>query len=185
MRPRRYSSIHSTASDAFSLVELVIVIVIIGVISAVAVPRLSSASKNAVSAALTASLTNVRKAADVYYAEHGSYPGYTPSSTSPNGVMFVEQLTLYSDARGNTSAIPSGTHIYGPYLRPPFPKNPINNLDTVTVIASPGDPTPAPGSAGWVAVLSHGYFGLLASGTDIAKFAADLGSSEKFVAGFN
>lgn len=182
---KRLSSKRRLERQAFSLVELVIVIVIIGVIAAVAVPRLSGASENATVTGLAASLTNVRKAVDVYYAEHGSYPGYTPSTTTPNGVKFVEQLLMYSDESGSTNAVPTATHIYGPYLRPPFPKNPINDLDTVTVKAAPADSDPAAGSAGWVAVLSHGYFGLLATAAEITELTEKIDINERFIRGFD
>jgi prepilin-type N-terminal cleavage/methylation domain-containing protein len=155
-------------ATAFSLVELVIVVTIIGVVAAVAVPRMSHAARSASAAALLADLTSVRKAIDCYYAEHGSYPGYVPSTTTPDGEMFVKQLTMFSDRNGATSdTYTAGNFMFGPYLRTPFPRNPTNNLDTVHVKAEPSGAAPADGSVGWVAVLSHGYFGISATDTDL------------------
>lgn len=148
---------------AFSLVELVIVVTIIGVLASIAVPRLSGAAKGANSAGLQATLACVRKGIDMYYAEHGSYPGYDPSAKTPSGDWFIKQLTMYTDNDGNTNVSFSTTFPYGPYLRKPFPTNPTNDLDTVLVKPTPGAPDPADGSYGWVAVLSHGYFGILAT----------------------
>ncbi len=153
----------------FSLVELVIVVVIIGIISAIAVPRISSAGTSAASTALMATLENVRKAIDAYYAEHGSYPGYNSSTGLPQDTMFAKQLTRYTDADGKTSTVPGSPYLFGPYLRAPFPKNPTNDLSTVKVKASPGEADPADGSVGWVAVLSHGYFGISASNAELNK----------------
>ena len=60
-----------------------------------------------------------------------------------------------------------------PNLRPPFPTNPANGLKTVHVKAAPQDAAPAEGSVGWVAVLSHGYFGISASESDLDGVGAD------------
>ncbi len=154
-------------SPAFSLVELVVVVTIIGIIAAIAVPRMSNATTSASASALQASVTNVRKAIDCYYAEHSSYPGYVPGTNTPNGDRFIDQLLLYSNRSGETSSSYGHPFIYGPYLRPPFPVNPTNELDTVEVKATPGVADPAEGSVGWVAVLSHGYFGISASDADL------------------
>ncbi|MGD2108925.1 MAG: prepilin-type N-terminal cleavage/methylation domain-containing protein [Phycisphaerae bacterium] len=157
----------SARRPAFSLVELVMVVTIIGIIAAIAVPRMSQASTRATANALQATLSNVRKAIDVYYAEHGKYPGYTPGTNAPDGDAFVDQLTMYSDGSGATSATYGKPYVYGPYLRKPFPKNPMNLLDTVHVKAGPADADPADGTVGWVAVLSHGYFGISATNDEL------------------
>lgn len=148
---------------AFSLVELVIVVVIIGVISAIAVPRISQASSSASVAALEATIANVRKAIDRYYAEHQQFPGYDPGTNTAKNEAFVDQLVLYSDATGKTKTTYTTTYKYGPYLRKPFPKNPFNQLSTVFVKANPGDANPAGDAYGWVAVLSTGDFGVIAT----------------------
>lgn len=153
-------------TPAFSLVELVMVVTIIGIIAAIAVPRMSTATSRASANALAATLSNVRKVIDCYYAEHGKYPGYVPGTITPDGDSFVDQLLMYTNAKGETNATYGNPYLYGPYLRKPFPVNPTNNLDTVHVKATPADANPADGSVGWVAVLSHGYFGI--SATDAA-----------------
>lgn len=152
---------------AFSLVELVIVVTIIGMLASIAVPRMANASSGAKEAALQATLANVRKAIDVYYAEHGQYPGYNYTTGLPDNDAFVDQLLMYSDDAGKTNATYSTTYKYGPYLRAPFPTNPINHLATVHVKASPGNADPVDGSVGWIAVLSHGYFGIHATDAEL------------------
>ena len=173
MRCRIQVQVREGRRAAFSLVELVIVVTIIGILASIAVPRMTQASANATSNALQATLMNVRKAIDIYYAEHGKYPGYVPGTTTPDNARFTDQLLLYSDEKGNTNAAFSTTYSYGPYLRAPFPRNPTNGLATVHVKATPVDADPAPGSVGWVAVLSHGYFGISASDDDLGDVGID------------
>jgi hypothetical protein len=121
---------------------------------------MSRAAQDAKKNALQMTLANVRKAIDVYYAEHRKYPGYNHLTGLRDNEAFVDQLLMYSDAKGATNPAPTPVYRYGPYLRSPFPRNPSNDLDTVYVKATPADADPANGAFGWVAVLSHGYFGV-------------------------
>lgn len=155
---------------AFSLVELVMVVTILGIVAAIAVPRMTEASTRASANALQATLTNVRKAIDCYYAEHGKYPGYVPGTDTPDGARFHQQLLQYTQADGEANTTYGHPYVYGPYLRSPFPKNPTNNLDTVYMKANPGDADPADGSVGWVAVLSTGDFQISATDTSLDRF---------------
>ncbi len=157
------------AIRAFSLVELVIVVTIIGIISSIAVPRMSSVTRRVSANALEATLANARKAIDCYYAEHGNYPGYDPSLGNADGTWFVNQLIMYTNRKGQTSAKRTGAYIYGPYLRKPFPKNPANKLDTVHVKTTTADADPAAGTVGWVAVLSNGDFGISATDSELEE----------------
>ena len=155
---------HPKRRRAFTLVELVMVVSIIGVISAIAVPRMANATVKASGRALEATLANVRKAIDCYYAEHDRFPGYNPSIGSTDGDWFVKQLLEYSDRNGFTNPTLTAPFLYGPYLRSPFPKNPINKFDTVFVKAQSSSPDPAGGAPfGWIAVLSNGDFGIFAT----------------------
>ncbi len=158
----------SAARRAFSLVELVIVVVIIGIIAAIAAPRFSSAISSAVGTSVESNIATVTRAMAIYEAEHGKYPGYNPSSGSPENAMFPRQLMEFSDQNGNVSTTYGSPYIFGPYLRPPFPTNPLNDLDTVRVILTPTSPVIA-GSSGWVAVLSTGEFGINATAADLAE----------------
>ena len=98
-----------TGQSGFSLLELVIVVVIIGIIAAIAIPRMSRGSAGAADASLAGNLTVMRKAIDMYAAEHnGTFPAVATVSN---------QLTLYSSAAGATSATKDTTYIYGPYLQ--------------------------------------------------------------------
>lgn len=125
-------------SGAFSLIELVIVVVIIGIIAAIAIPRLSRGASGAADSATAGDLSVLRNAVDLYATEHGG--------TYPAVATFSDQLTLYTDSSGTTSATKTASAIYGPYLRkvPPLPVG-TNKNSTVIVDGSSGS---AGGSAG-------------------------------------
>lgn len=98
-----------TRRRAFSLIELVIVVVILGIIGAIAIPRISRGAEGAKDSALVADLATLRNAIDLFHTEHeGLYP---------DTATFEDQMTLYTDLAGNTSAVKGGAFIYGPYLR--------------------------------------------------------------------
>ncbi len=159
--------------SGFSLVELVMVVTIIGVVAAIAVPRMSNVANRAAENALQVTLTNVRKAIDLYFAEHDSYPGYDPGTSTPSDDEFVNQLLMYSNALGETQATRGSPFIFGPYLQSPFPTNPFNGLANVRVKATPADADPADGSVGWVAVLSHGFFGISATDAEFDRIGVE------------
>jgi prepilin-type N-terminal cleavage/methylation domain-containing protein len=94
---------------AFSLVELVIVVVIIGIIGAIAIPRLSRGSAAATDNAVRGNLSVLRRAIELYAAEH--------DNTFPDTTNIGTQLIQYSDASGTTSATKTTTCIFGPYLK--------------------------------------------------------------------
>ena len=71
--------------EGFSLLELVIVIVIMGIIAAVAIPRMSRASKSAGEAAAKSNLKLLEVAIEESAAEH--------DGTYPTVAAFVNQLT--------------------------------------------------------------------------------------------
>lgn len=148
-----------TKKRAFSLVELVIVVVIIGVIAAIAVPRMSRGAKGAGESALKGNLTTIRKAIDMYAAEHGgTFPGSDGVDTT-----FIDHLTSKTDAAGNVGTT-AGTHIYGPYLRnglPPVPVGP--NVGATGVIMTTSAPITGAvlettTTAGWVYNYETGDF---------------------------
>ncbi len=97
------------ARKGFSLIELVIVVVIIAIIGAIAIPRLSRGSAGAADSSLIGNLRVLRSAVDLYASEHGG--------TFPAAGTIANQLTMYTDDTGATSATKTGNFIYGPYLR--------------------------------------------------------------------
>jgi general secretion pathway protein G len=102
---------------AFSLIELVIVVVIIGIIAAIAIPRMSRGAAGAGDSSLIGDLAVLRKAIDIYAAEHGG--------AFPSVANVTNALAQYSDEFGALSATKDATHTFGPYLRsiPPLSVN--------------------------------------------------------------
>jgi general secretion pathway protein G len=96
--------------DGFSLIELVMVVVVIAVIGAIAIPRLSRGAAGANDSALLENLNALRKAIDLYAAEH--------ANRFPTLANIGVQLTVYTDETGtSTSTTPDFTHAFGPYLQ--------------------------------------------------------------------
>ena len=143
---------------AFSLVELVIVIVILGIIAAIAIPRISSGSRNASEAALRANLQTLRNAVDWYYSEHNSiFPGVKAAGgifgVAGSADAFMNQLTKYSKADGTVSETKDPAFPLGPYVRGNFPAIPVGvnaGLATVSVVVDAGPLAGAEGDGtGW------------------------------------
>src|SRR3954466_12698522 len=91
-------------SSAFSLIELVIVVVIIAIIGAIAIPRMSRGAAGASDSALTADLTTMRKAIDLYQTEHnGSWPDLVADATL---------LTKKTNSQGSATGTATDPAIY-------------------------------------------------------------------------
>ena len=142
--------------NGFSLVELVIVIVILGVIAAIAIPRISSGSKNAGDASLKANLSTLRNAVDWYYSEHNnSFPAAKGdgAAAANSFAAFESQLIQYSDATGKVSDTKSSAFPFGPYVRTAIPKLPVGakSGNNKVYISSGSGPLAADTSqdAGW------------------------------------
>jgi general secretion pathway protein G len=99
LRPRRQS--------AFTLVEILIVVVILGIIASIVIAVFNNNVGDASAKALKDNLRNMRSQLQLYSAQHGTYPTLA---------SFEQQMVLYSDAYGNTSATPSSTFRFGPYI---------------------------------------------------------------------
>lgn len=134
--------------SGFSLVELVIVVVIIGILAAIAIPRLSRGAAGATDSAVQGDLAVLRKAIDLYAAEHnGSFPAVAALNSA---------LTQFSDVNGATATARTSTHIYGPYLRA-IPALKVGPTATRTNgIADASSATIGAGTAGWFYNASTG-----------------------------
>lgn len=130
-------------SRAFSLIELVIVIVILGVIGAIAIPRMSRGASGAAESGAVSDLSILRSAVELYAAEHdGAFPALA---------TFDTQLTLFSDADGNTNATKTAVFMYGPYLRSVPVQKGGPNKGSATVTGTQGT-----AGAGWWYTVGSG-----------------------------
>lgn len=133
----------------FTLVELLIVVIILAILAAIVVPQFSSTTDDAKLSALDTTLANMRSAIDLYYQQHGKYPGAALSTgaTCDNGAAdttggtvnsstaFIAQLTRYTNPAGQACTGTGANFKYGPYLKKDaLPKNQITEKSTLTVI---------------------------------------------------
>ncbi|WP_428389444.1 type II secretion system protein [Mucisphaera sp.] len=72
---------------AFSLIELVLVLAILAVVTAIAVPRVSTASNHANTTAFITTLNHFARAMDLYHAEHGDWPSDGNTGNPPSELL--------------------------------------------------------------------------------------------------
>lgn len=130
----------------FTLVELLIVVIILALLAAIVVPQFASSTDDAKLSALDSSLSNVRSVIDLYYQQHGEYPGInTAVATCTTGTAgtglantsqaFIDQLSMFTDTNGGACSIKQGSFIYGPYTKKnTLPNNPITGVNTLLVV---------------------------------------------------
>ena len=71
---QRKQIFYSNRTQGFTLIELLVVIAIIGVLASVVLASLNTARAKARDAQRMSQLSEVKKAIDLYYSDHGSYP---------------------------------------------------------------------------------------------------------------
>ncbi len=136
--------------QGFTLVELLIVVIILALLAAIVVPQFASSTDDAKLASLDTTLGNVRSAVDLYFQQHGEYPGLNTAvdaactGTDGNGTggagaqgaqAFLDQLSLYTDADGGACSIKDANFKFGPYLKKnTLPPNPITGVATLEVV---------------------------------------------------
>ncbi len=181
------------SNQGFTLVELLIVVIILAILAAIVVPQFASTTDDAKVSALDSTLANMRAAIDLYYQQHGEYPGQntavpsgggctgTPgtgdaSSPTTRATAFIEQLSMFTDSNGAACSISDGTFKFGPYLKKNIlPKNPITQLGDVEIITTgdllmTGSLTPA---TGWKFDVTAGKFIANDTNTDASGIKYD------------
>lgn len=140
----------NTINKGFTLVELLIVVIILALLAAIVVPQFASSTDDAKLASLDTTLSNVRSAVDLYYQQHGEYPGLntavdvTCGATDGTGTggagaqgaqAFLDQLSLYTNTDGGACSVKDAVFQYGPYLKKnTLPENPITGVATLEVV---------------------------------------------------
>ena len=136
----------------FTLVELLIVVIILAILAAIIVPQFASSTDDAKEAALDTTLSNVRAAIDLYYQQHGEYPGELTAvaaacpgtgtagtgtgGAGAQGVQaFIDQLSMYTDADGKACSTTDAVFRFGPYVKKnTLSKNPITDVATLVAV---------------------------------------------------
>src|SRR5690606_11714609 len=101
-------------------------------------------------------LSHLRRAIELYAGEHdGRFPGATADglgNVAGSSAAFVNQLTLWSNERGEVANAPAAAYPCGPYLRqiPPAPVGPNAGKATVAMDPSNSPPLVTTGAEGWV-----------------------------------
>jgi len=142
--------LRTTIQKGFTLVELLIVVIILALLAAIVVPQFASSTDDAKLASLDTTLSNIRASIDLYYQQHGEYPGELTavdvactgtdgSGTGGAGAQgvqaFLDQMSLYTDADGGACSVKDANFQYGPYLKKnTLPGNPITTVSTLEVI---------------------------------------------------
>jgi prepilin-type N-terminal cleavage/methylation domain-containing protein len=92
---------------AFTLIEILVVVMILGILAAIIIGLFGNTTADANLSSLKDNLRAMRSGLQIYVAHHGSYPAAS---------SFEAQMTQYTDEAGNTSATPSSTYRFGPYI---------------------------------------------------------------------
>ena len=148
-------SIRNGIQKGFTLVELLIVVIILALLAAIVVPQFASSTEDAKLASLDTTLANVRSAIDLYFQQHGEYPGAltavdaacaTAGGTDGTGIggagatgaqAFSDQMSLYTNNNGGACSVKTTAFKFGPYLKKAaLPANPITTVATLEVIAT-------------------------------------------------
>ncbi len=129
----------------FTLVEVLIVVLIIGILAMVVVPQVVTASEQARETALETDLTAVRRAIDLYRAEHDGRMVHLDEAANVSLAGITWRLTRPTTPTGKLD--PDGK--CGPYLTE-WPANPYVSGPAGTLIKC-GAATDAPrdDSSGW------------------------------------
>ena len=151
--------IRKAIQKGFTLVELLIVVIILALLAAIVVPQFASSTDDARLASLDTTLGNVRSAVDLYFQQHGEYPGEltavpvpvcagtdgtgTGGAGAQGAQAFLDQLSLYTDAQGGACSVSDANFQFGPYLKKnTLPDNPITNVGAALaefVVVNAGD----------------------------------------------
>ena len=160
--------------SANALIKLFVMLVFFSIMAVITVPHLPFSLEKTHEMTLTARLSALRNAADLYYHEHHHrYPGeYSPldgktrfhrGQEAEAAAAFVAQLTRYSDVDGRVSRTKMPPFILGPYLTAEnLPDNPFmsgkraRSMEIDFTLDKPFAIYPADGRTGWRLYMETG-----------------------------
>lgn len=123
---------------------ITVVIAVLGLLLFMAVPMRKPTAHEVIHAQRERrafiALESLQKSIEDYHAEHAEWPGMPRNIAHGLGpVEFEErtlrrQLTMSSNARGDTLPTAEGEFAFGPYLPNGVPSNPLNGLDSIRIL---------------------------------------------------
>ncbi len=153
----------------FTLVELLIVVAILGIMAAIVMPTFQGNVAQAKESASKSNLATLRTQIELYKLQHNGYPpGYVNGGAAPIATMQLQLIgTTTVAGQASPSTVPTDPFLYGPYVKK-IPKNPFNNLDTITYVAEATAFSAAVDgtSSGWLYKMETGEIVLNWTGTD-------------------
>ena len=153
----------------FTLVELLIVVAILGIMAAIVIPTFQGNVAQAKESASKSNLATLRTQIELYKLQHNSYPlGYVNGADAPVAMVPLQLVgTTTVAGQASPSTVPTNPFLYGPYVKK-IPKNPFNNLDTITYVAeaTPFSAAVDGTSSGWLYKKETGEIVVNWTGTD-------------------
>jgi len=138
--------------QGFTLVELLVVVIALALLAVIVVPQFAFSTDHARLASLDSTLSDMRAAIDLYYRQHGEYPGeltaLDAACTATDGTgtggagaqgvqAFLDQMSLYTDSNGGACSVKDANFQFGPYLKEDtLPANPITDSNALEVISA-------------------------------------------------
>ena len=161
-----------------SIIEVILVVLLLGLVAALTVPRFSRASSADVEPDVRVPLSVLRNAIEMYYFDHGAYPGQNSDGTDPAGsaAAFQSQLTKFTDEAGRVADRRDERHQFGPYLRagiPPCLVPPNRGQTGVAMVTTRPGYLPEATTAGWVYNCQTGDIVMNSDAVDAEDMAYD------------
>ena len=114
----------------FTLVEILIVVVILGILAAIVIPQFTDASTQSKVSSCQTSLMSLRSQIELYKIQHNDIAPGDNGLGAFAEATWIDQMTTYSDALGNTGPAKTAVLKFGPYIQQ-IPTNPWNTSETV------------------------------------------------------
>ena len=101
----------------FATLEVILMVMVIGILASIAVPRFTSVTTAANTAKIQSDLSTIDTAIEIYYMEHGEYPGEATDIKALDdyirGASDLKPPTGYAYVEGKLSTEPFSAKTYG------------------------------------------------------------------------